>query len=77
MKSRLAGMIVSAGAMLGALALADRAASAMPAMDQGVMNTAAAAPAVEKAHWHHRHWHRGHWHHRHWHHGRWHHRRHW
>src|ERR1700690_683368 len=65
MSTSLAKIAVAAGVLLGALALGESGASAMPTMDQGVMGTATAAQGVEKAHGHR--WHHGHrrWHHRH------------
>jgi hypothetical protein len=58
MSTSLAKIAVAAGVALGALALGESRASAMPVLDQGIMGTATTAQAVEKVYWHR--WHRWH-----------------
>jgi hypothetical protein len=57
MSTSLARIAVAAGVALGALALTDSGASAMPVLDQAVVGTAVTGQGIEKAYWHR-------WHHR-------------
>ena len=70
MSTGLAKIAIAAGVALGALALGESGATAMPALDQAVVGTGATGQGIEKAYWHrwhHRyHWHRWHRWHRRW-----------
>jgi len=49
MSTGLAKIAVAAGVALGALALGESGATAMPALDQAVVGTAATGQGIEKA----------------------------